>query len=87
MAPEQAKMVTAGLLKELDISPDKVHELETLTGELIFEAGERLKKRFGPGVSMIFQPVLEPGTLPHDPPQAVQSDGPGRADPDRHKSR
>ncbi|RAR44086.1 carboxylesterase/lipase family protein [Paenibacillus sp. MDMC362] len=73
MAPEQAKMVTAGLLKELDITPDKVHELESLTGELIFEAGERLKKRFGSGVSMIFQPVLEPGTLPHDPLQAVQS--------------
>ncbi|OME88721.1 MULTISPECIES: carboxylesterase/lipase family protein [Paenibacillus] len=73
MAPEQAQMITAGLLKELDITPDKAHQLESLTGEQIFEAGERLKKRIGPGVSMIFQPVLEPHTLPHDPLQAIQS--------------
>lgn len=73
MAPEQAQMITAGLLKELDITPDKAHLLESLTGEQIFEAGERLKKRIGPGVSMIFQPVLEPHTLPHDPLHAIQS--------------
>ncbi|AWP29663.1 carboxylesterase/lipase family protein [Paenibacillus glucanolyticus] len=69
---EEAQMITAGLLKELDIPRAEMHRLESLTGEQIFEAGERLKKRVGPGVSMLFQPVLDPDTLPQDPLQAVQ---------------
>ncbi|VTR60347.1 carboxylesterase type B [Actinobacillus pleuropneumoniae] len=73
MVPEQARMITAGLLKELDITPDNIHQLDFLPGESIFEAGERLKKQIGPGVNMIFQPVLDPDTLPHDPLQAIQS--------------
>lgn len=73
MVPEQARMITDGLLKELDITPDHIHQLDSLTGESIFEAGERLKKQIGPGINMIFQPVLDPDTLPRDPLQAIQS--------------
>ncbi|KOR76930.1 carboxylesterase/lipase family protein [Paenibacillus solani] len=73
MTPEQAQLITAGLLKELDLTPDQIQQLEALSGEQIFEAGERLKKRIGPGINMIFQPVVEPNTLPHDPLQAIQT--------------
>jgi len=69
----QAQQIADGLLQELGVTADGLEQLETMTAEQIFEAGERLKKRIGPGVNMIFQPVVEPDTLPLEPLQAVQA--------------
>ncbi|GAB6928673.1 para-nitrobenzyl esterase [Paenibacillus sp. JCM 10914] len=73
MPPEQAMKITGGVLQELGLSPETLDQLRNLPAESIFEAGERLKKRVGAGANMLFQPVIDPDTMPQEPLQAVHN--------------
>ncbi|MBT2290783.1 carboxylesterase/lipase family protein [Paenibacillus albidus] len=73
LPPRQGEEIAAALLAELDVSPGGDRGLlNTLPAERILEAAERMTlKLTGGSLSMLFQPVIEPLSLPEDPAAAV----------------
>lgn len=79
LAPQQAEAVSAALLAELGIAPGgDPSALFTLPAEQVLEAAERMTlKLTGGSLSMLYQPVIEPQTLPVEPAAAI-ADGSAR---------
>ncbi|MEO3945602.1 carboxylesterase/lipase family protein [Gorillibacterium sp. CAU 1737] len=81
MQPGEAAQIARGVLAELAaLSGSSLAEasapgwLESRSAEDILEAGERLKAKLSQGgiAPLLFQPVLEPATLPLEPDEAVR---------------
>ncbi|MFP4974762.1 carboxylesterase/lipase family protein [Paenibacillus sp. CN-4] len=72
LSAEQSSAIAGALLGELGIAPGDTVALETLPASEIIEAAQRMNVRLSGGsLSMFFQPVVEPGTLPVEPETAV----------------
>lgn len=73
LPPQQAQEIAAALLAELGLTPGSgLALLDHLPAEQIMEAAARMTyKLSGEALSMFFQPVVEPATLPADPAEAV----------------
>lgn len=72
MPAEQAAQITAGMLQTLGVASGEIHKLKTLPAEQLLAAGERIKEQTGAGLAMLFQPVVDPSTLPKPPIQAIE---------------
>lgn len=70
---KQGEQIAAAFLAELGIAPGaETSLLSTLpAGHILEAAGRMAYKLSGGALSMYFQPVVEPGTLPLEPMQAV----------------
>lgn len=70
---EQGGQIAAALLAELGLQPGSdtqlLHKLPA--GEIMEAAGRMAYKLSGDSMNMFFQPVVEPGTLPVEPVQAI----------------
>ncbi|OKP84379.1 carboxylesterase/lipase family protein [Paenibacillus sp. P32E] len=73
LQPEQGQEIAAALLAELGLTPGSDLEvLDNLPAEQILEAAARMTyKLSGEALSMFFQPVIEPMTVPADPAEAI----------------
>jgi para-nitrobenzyl esterase len=73
LQPGQAAGIAAALLAELGIEPGgDTGVLASLPAEKIIEAADRMTyKLTGGSLSMLFQPVIDPHTLPVNPSEAI----------------
>ncbi|MDT3426882.1 para-nitrobenzyl esterase [Paenibacillus forsythiae] len=70
--PEQGEAVALGLLAELGLDRANAGKLRELPAAAIMEAAGRLADRLtGGSPGMIFQPVVDPQTLPEEPLRAA----------------
>ncbi|WP_325048404.1 carboxylesterase/lipase family protein [Paenibacillus sp. CAA11] len=72
LAPQPSAMIAAGFLRELGLAAPDLAALRALPAEHIFEAGEALKRRIGGEMSLLFQPAIDPATLPEEPAAAIE---------------
>ncbi|WP_379162155.1 carboxylesterase/lipase family protein [Paenibacillus sp. sgz5001063] len=73
LQPQQGQEIAAALLAELGLAPGSdLSVLDTLPAEQILGAAARMTyKLSGETLSMFFQPVIEPSTVPADPTEAI----------------
>ncbi|WP_340024508.1 carboxylesterase/lipase family protein [Paenibacillus sp. FSL K6-1096] len=73
LTAQQGEQIAAAFLAELGLQPGgDTRLLHTLPADRIMEAAGRMTyKLSGDSMSMYFQPVVEPSTLPQEPAQAV----------------
>lgn len=75
LQPQQGEEIATALLAELGLAPGgDLSLLDTLPAERIIEAAARMTHKLsGEALSMFFQPVVEPTTLPVEPAEAIAS--------------
>lgn len=71
ISTSQSLQITTAFLHELGIAQGEVSKLRTIPAARILEASQSLMHRMG-GLGMLFQPTIDPATLPVEPARAIQ---------------
>ncbi|WP_046173642.1 carboxylesterase/lipase family protein [Domibacillus indicus] len=69
--PQQAEMTARAMLHELGVEAGGLRSLQEVPAEAVIQAAEKVTRLYGAGGSMIFQPVIDPHTLPEHPAKAI----------------
>ncbi|WP_017813521.1 carboxylesterase/lipase family protein [Paenibacillus shenyangensis] len=74
LPPEAAKRIADGYLRELGASPDDLSVLHSASTAELLQAAERLRQSGQENIlSLLFQPVIHPQTLPVEPVVAIEN--------------